>query len=81
MDAGDRLVRVRVFDGDQNVFLATRKGKCVRFPVTDLRVFSSRNSTGVRGIRLVDDDEVIAMSGLNHIKVEVLLQQTFHEFF
>jgi len=68
---GDHLVRVRVFEEDQNVFLATRKGKCIRFPVADLRVFSSRNSTGVRGIRLADDDEVIAMSGLNHIKVEI----------
>ena len=71
LDEGDHLVRVRVFEEDQNVFLATRKGKCIRFPVTDVRVFSSRNSTGVRGIRLVDGDEVIAMSGLNHIKVEV----------
>jgi DNA gyrase subunit A len=71
LDEGDHLVRVRVFEEDQNVFLATRKGKCVRFPVTDVRVFSSRNSTGVRGIRLVGDDKVIAMSGLNHIKVEV----------
>jgi DNA gyrase subunit A len=71
LDEGDHLVRVRVFEGDQNVFLATRKGKCVRFPVADVRVFSSRNSTGVRGIRLVVGDEVIAMSGLNHIKVEV----------
>ena len=71
LDDGDHLVRVRVFEEDQNVFLATRKGKCIRFPVTDVRVFSSRNSTGVRGIRLVDGDEVIAMSGLNHIKVEV----------
>jgi DNA gyrase subunit A len=71
LDEGDHLVRVRVFEEDQNIFLATRKGKCIRFPVTDVRVFSSRNSTGVRGIRLVDGDEVIAMSGLNNIKVTV----------
>jgi len=71
LDDGDHLVRVRVFEEDQNVFLATRKGKCIRFPVSDVRVFSSRNSTGVRGIRLAADDEVIAMSGLNNIKVDV----------
>jgi DNA gyrase subunit A len=71
LDEGDHLVRVRVFEEDQNVFLATRKGKCIRFPVSDVRVFSSRNSTGVRGIRLAVDDEVIAMSGLNNIKVDV----------
>ena len=68
LDEGDRLVRVRVFDEDQNVFLATRKGKCIRFPVTDVRVFSSRNSTGVRGIRLVDDDEVNSMILIRQIK-------------
>jgi DNA gyrase subunit A len=71
LDDGDHLVRVRVFEEDHNVFLATRKGKCIRFPVTDVRVFASRNSTGVRGIRLAEGDEVIAMSGLKHIKVEV----------
>ena len=71
LDDGDHLVRVRVFEEDHNVFLATRKGKCIRFPVSDVRVFASRNSTGVRGIRLADGDEVIAMSGLKHIKVEV----------
>jgi len=60
-----------VFEEEDNVFLATRNGKCIRFPVSDARVFSSRNSTGVRGIRLADDDEVIAMSGLRHIKVLV----------
>jgi len=74
---GDHLVRVRVFEETHNVFLATRKGKCIRFPVTDVRVFSSRNSTGVRGIRLVSGDEVIAMSGLNHIKVEVAARDDY----
>ena len=71
LNEGDHLVRVRVFEEEDNVFLATRNGKCIRFPVSDARVFSSRNSTGVRGIRLADDDEVIAMSGLRHIKVLV----------
>jgi len=71
LNEGDHLVRVRVFEEEDNVFLATRNGKCIRFPVSDVRVFSSRNSTGVRGIRLADDDDVIAMSGLRHIKVEV----------
>ena len=71
LDEGDHLVRVRVFEEDHNVFLATRKGKCIRFPVSDVRVFASRNSTGVRGIKLAGGDEVIAMSGLKHIKVEV----------
>jgi DNA gyrase subunit A len=50
--------------------LATQLGKAIRFPVTDIRVFSGRTSTGVRGIKLADkDDEVISMSILKHIDV------------
>ena len=50
--------------------LATRMGKAIRFPVTDIRVFSGRTSTGVRGIRLKQKgDEVISMSILRHIDV------------
>ena len=46
--------------------LAAKSGKCIRFPVTEVRMFVGRNSTGVRGIKLADDDEVISMSVLNH---------------
>ena len=67
----DRLIRVRIFTEDEDVFLATQGGKCVRFPVTDARVFSSRNSTGVRGIRLAEGDQVIFMAGLTHIETDV----------
>ena len=44
------------------MLLATRQGRAMRFPVSTVRVFSSRNSTGVRGIALADGDEVISMS-------------------
>ena len=74
---GDHLVRVRVFEEEDNVFLATRKGKCVRFPVTDVRVFSGRTSKGVRGMNLADGDEVIAMAGLKHIKTEVAVRDEY----
>ena len=73
----DRLIRVRTFSEDEDVFVATRGGKCIRFPVTDLRVFSSRTSTGVRGIRLAGGDEVISMSGLRHIEVEVPVRDEY----
>ncbi len=74
---GDRLIRVRTFSEDEDVFMATRGGKCIRFPVTDLRVFSGRTSTGVRGIRLAAGDEVISMSGLKHIEVEVPVRDDY----
>ena len=74
---GDHLVGARVFEEADNVFLATRQGKCVRFPVTDVRVFSGRTSQGVRGINLADGDEVIAMSGLKHVETEVSVRDEY----
>jgi DNA gyrase subunit A len=64
-DEGDRLIAVQVCSDEQDVLLATRDGKAIRFPVADVRVFASRSSTGVRGIRLAEGDEVISMSLLN----------------
>jgi DNA gyrase subunit A len=61
-DAGDRLIGVGVCAEEQDVLLATRQGRAMRFPVATVRVFQSRASTGVRGIALADGDEVISMS-------------------
>ena len=61
-DAGDRLIGVGVCSEEQDVLLATRQGRAMRFPVATVRVFQSRASTGVRGIALADGDEVISMS-------------------
>ncbi|MGE4313147.1 MAG: DNA gyrase subunit A [Pseudobdellovibrionaceae bacterium] len=59
---GESLVSVKICREDEDVMLATRKGKAIRFEVGDIRVFSGRTSTGVRGIKLGKDDEVIGMS-------------------
>ena len=67
LDEGDKLVNVALCTEDNDVMLAAKSGKCIRFPVTDVRVFVGRNSTGVRGIKLGGDDEVISMSILKHI--------------
>ncbi|MBE6448566.1 MAG: DNA gyrase subunit A [Alphaproteobacteria bacterium] len=66
LDEGDKLINVRICTEEDDVLLAARSGKCIRFPVTDVRVFVGRNSTGVRGIKLANKDEVISMSILNH---------------
>ncbi len=66
LDDGDKLINVRICTENDDVLLAARGGKCIRFPVTDVRVFVGRNSTGVRGIKLAGKDEVISMSILNH---------------
>ena len=66
LDDNDKLINVRICTEKDDVMLATRSGKCIRFPVTEVRVFVGRNSVGVRGIKLADKDEVISMSVLNH---------------
>lgn len=70
LSEGDRLIRVRTCTEDDDVLLATRRGMCIRFPVSDVRLFSGRTSTGVRGIRLEDGDDVIWMSMLRHVELE-----------
>lgn len=62
----DSLIGVRTCDDDSDVLLATHRGMCIRFAVDDVRVFSGRTSTGVRGIRLGRGDRVISMSILTH---------------
>ncbi|HMB76234.1 MAG TPA: DNA gyrase C-terminal beta-propeller domain-containing protein, partial [Kiloniellaceae bacterium] len=64
-DEDSRLVAVRPCSEDNDVLLSTAKGKCIRFAISDVRVFSGRTSTGVRGIKLADGDQVIAMSLLD----------------
>ncbi|XBQ17731.1 MAG: DNA gyrase subunit A [Oceanicaulis sp.] len=64
-----RILDVRLCRPDQDVLLVTANGKAIRFPVTDVRVFASRNSTGVRGIRMEDGDRLISMAILNALEV------------
>ena len=58
----DRLIAVALCDERDDVFLATRGGRAIRFAVDEVREFVSRTSTGVRGMTLLKDDEVISMS-------------------
>lgn len=67
LDDGDKLVGVQACTDTDDVLLSAKSGKCIRFPVGAVRVFQSRASTGVRGIRLKDGDEVISMSVLRHV--------------
>ena len=53
LSKGDHLVNVCTCTEDDDVLLAARGGKCIRFCVTDVRVFSGRGSTGVRGMNLL----------------------------
>jgi DNA gyrase subunit A len=70
-EGGERLIAVQPCGESDDVLLATRAGKCIRFPVADVRVFAGRTSTGVRGIKLGKGDEVISMSILRHAEFDV----------
>lgn len=66
LDEGDQLIGVAICKENQDVLLSARGGRCVRFPVTDVRIFESRASTGIRGIRLAEGDSVISLSVIKH---------------
>jgi DNA gyrase subunit A len=66
-DPTDRLIGVELLTEEDDVLLATRNGKAIRFRSTDVREFRSRTSTGVRGVRLIPGDEVISMSILHRV--------------
>ena len=73
LDEGDRLIGVATCREGDDVFLATRQARCIRFQITDdtLRVFAGRDSSGVRGIRLGAGDEVISLSVLRHVEADL----------
>ncbi len=68
VDAGDRLIGVALLDEGDDVLLATRGGRAIRFAADEVREFQSRNSTGVRGIALKKEDEVISLSVLHRVE-------------
>nr|WP_217360819.1 DNA gyrase subunit A [Ruegeria sp. HKCCA5426] len=60
------LVNARICSEDEDVMLVTNSGRAIRFRTTDVRVFNSRESTGVRGIKLTNGDRVVSMSVIRH---------------
>lgn len=71
LDASDKLIGVHTCSEDDNVLLAAASGKCVRFPVSAIRVFKSRTSDGVRGMLLSEGDKVISMSILKDARISM----------
>ncbi len=66
-DADDRMIGVALLTEEDDVLLASRQGKAIRFRGDDVREFQSRASTGVRGMTLKDGDEVISLSILHRV--------------
>jgi DNA gyrase subunit A len=79
-DPTDRLIGVELLTEEDDVLLATRNGKAIRFRSTDVREFQSRTSTGVRGIRLIPGDAVISMSILHRVGTTQEERETYLRF-
>jgi DNA gyrase subunit A len=66
-DADDRLIGVELLSADDDILLASRNGKAIRFAADDIREFQSRASTGVRAMKLGKDDQVMSLSILQRV--------------
>ena len=71
LEDGDGIIGVQLCTERDDVLLTTRAGKCIRFAVIDIRVFKGRESTGVRGIKLAESDEVVSLALINHSDASV----------
>ncbi len=70
LDEGESIVDVQICSENDDVLLTTALGQCIRFPVTEVRVFKGRDSMGVRGISLGAGDTVISLAILRHIEAD-----------
>ncbi len=70
LEDGDGIVGVQTCTDQDDVLLTTKLGKCIRFALTDVRVFKGRDSTGVRGVKLADGDAVVSLTLLHHTDAE-----------
>ena len=77
LDDNDKLISVKVCHEDDHILLASRDGKATRFEVKDVRVFRSRTSDGVRGMKLAPDDQVISMTVLRGAEYSIEQRETY----
>ncbi|WP_027583792.1 DNA gyrase subunit A [Bradyrhizobium sp. Ai1a-2] len=67
LEEGEAIVDVQICTEHDDVLLSAAGGQCIRFPVTDVRVFTGRTSMGVRGISLAEGDKLISLAILRHV--------------
>jgi DNA gyrase subunit A len=70
LDESEAIVDVQICTERDDVLLTAAGGQCIRFPVTDVRVFTGRTSMGVRGVALPKDDKLISLTILRHLDVD-----------
>ncbi len=69
-EEGDEILSVETCTEHDDVLMTTALGQCIRFSVSDVRVFAGRNSIGVRGISLASGDRIISMTIVRHVDAE-----------
>jgi DNA gyrase subunit A len=82
LDEGDSLIGVATCREGDDVLLATRNGRAIRFRAEEetLRVFAGRDSSGVRGIRLLGEDRVISLAVLRHVEATAEEREAYLRF-
>ena len=68
LDQDDKIAGVQICRNDQDIILSTKSGKSIRFESNKLRVFKGRSSKGIRGINLAQNDKIVSLSIIDHIK-------------
>ena len=68
LEEGEAIADVQLCTEEDDVLLTSARGQCIRFPVTEVRVFKGRDSMGVRGIQLEEGDKLISMAIIRHIE-------------
>ena len=75
--ANDELVSVKLASELDDILISTSNGKCLRFPLKKLRLFSGLNSSGVRGIKLDKNNFVISQAIIKHSKIDIKIRQEY----
>ena len=77
LDPKDKLIGIKLANSEDDILLSTKNGKCLRFPLEKLRLFSGLNSSGVRGINLENNNYVISQAILKHSKIDINIRQDY----
>ena len=80
LNTKDELISVKIAKEDHDILLSTSDGKCLRFPLNKLRLFSGLNSGGVRGIKLEKNNYIISQSVLNHSIIDMSVRQEYLQY-
>ena len=77
LDPSDQLIGIKLANQDDDMLLSSKNGKCLRFPLAKLRLFSGLNSSGVKGIKLEKNNYVISQAILKHSKIDINIRQDY----